>query len=296
MSWQLLITLQTITVAVSTVSIRAITRQKKLSNSIFAINGIQSVIYFTGVLCLLPLIGSIEFGKINDYLVFLIGGGLLFAIGNACGFKVLSHLDAGFGSILSTLGTIFTIIFAGLFLNEELSLQQAVGSVILIGAISYGLLVARQHHKGKKNHRAWLIGFIFAAISGLFIGLALVNEKYLLGHMGTSTVMFYVIGVQMIGSLVLGAALEPRGYLLIKNKTIMGLNIIGGGLRSVSAVLFILALVKSNNVAVVGVIENFRLVIIILLAALILKERDRLKQKFLAACGAICGLVIIFWH
>ena len=76
----------------------------------------------------------------------------------------------------------------------------------------------------------------------------------------------------------------------------MSLNLLSGSFRSVSAVLFALALVKSNNVAVIEVIEQFKLVIIIMLAALILKERDRLKQKFLAACGAICGLVIIFWQ
>ncbi len=295
MSWQVLIILQTIIIAISTVSIRAITRQKKLSRYIYAINGIQSVIYFLGILILLPLIGTIEFSKINEYFVLLVGGGLLFAIGNACGFKVLAHLDAGFGSILGTLGTIFTIIFAGIFLHEELSLQQAIGSTILLGAICYGLLVARQHHHGKKNHQAWLWGFIFAVISGLFIGLALVNEKYLLGQMSTSTVLFYVIGGQMLGSLVLGAILEPKGYRLIRDKAVMKLNVFAGSLRSIAAVLFVLALVKSNNVAVVGVIENFRLVIIIMLAALLLKERDKLGQKFLAACGAIAGLSIIFW-
>jgi drug/metabolite transporter (DMT)-like permease len=162
MSWQVLIILQTIIIAFSTISIRAITRQKKLSNSIFAINGIQSVIYYVGILCLLPLIGSIESAKVHEYLILLIAGGVFFAIGNACAFKVLTYLDAGFGSILSTLGTIFTIIFAGLILGEELSLKQAIGSVVLLLAICYGLLIAREHHKGKKNHRAWLWGFIFA--------------------------------------------------------------------------------------------------------------------------------------
>ncbi len=244
---------------------------------------------------MLPLLGSIELDKINQHFLYLVGGGALFAVGNACGFKVLSHLDAGFGSILGTLGTIFTIIFAGIFLNEELSLQQAAGSIILLGAICYGLLVARQHHKGKKNHRAWLWGFIFAVISGFFIGLALVNEKYLLGHMNTSTVLFYVIGAQMVSSLLLGAILEPKGYKLVRDKAVMKLNIFAGSLRSVAAVLFVLALVKSNNVAVIGVIENFRLVIIIMLAAILLKERDKLGQKFVAACGAIAGLAIIFW-
>jgi drug/metabolite transporter (DMT)-like permease len=296
MSWQVLITLQTIIIAFSTVSIRAITRQKKISSSVLAVNGIQSVIYYAGILCLLPFIGSIEFGKINQYAALLIGGGLLFAVANACGFKVLSYLDAGFGTILGTLGTLFTIIFAAIILGEELSLKQAVGSVILLLGVSYGLLIAREHHKGKKNHRAWLWGFIFAVFAGLFIGLALVNEKYLLGHMNTPTVMFYVTGIQMLGSLTIGAIIEPKGYRLVKDKSVMMLNLISGSLRSVAAIFFILALVKSNNVAVIEVIEQFKLVIIIILAALILKERDRLRQKFLAACGAICGLAIIFWH
>jgi uncharacterized membrane protein len=108
--------------------------------------------------------------------------------------------------------------------------------------------------------------------------------------------MFYVVGVQMVSSLTIGAILEPKGYRLIKNKAVMSLNLFSGSLRSISAILFVLALVRSNNVAVVGVIENFKLVIIIMLAALILKERDRLRQKFIAAGGAICGLAIIFWH
>ncbi|MBX4201406.1 DMT family transporter [Candidatus Saccharibacteria bacterium] len=295
MSWQVLIILQTVIIAFSTISIRALTRQKSLSNSVLALNGIQSVVYYVGILCLLPFIGSIQFGKIHEFLPFLVAAGLLLAGSNACGFKVLSHLDAGFGTILGTLGAVFTIIFAAIVLGEELNLTQAIGSVILLLGVCYGLLIARQHHKGKKNHRAWLWGLIFAVFSGLFIALALVDEKYLLGHMNGPTLMFYAVGFQMLGSLLLGAMFEPKGYRLIKNKSVMRLNILGGSFRSVSAVLFIIALVKSNNVALVGVIEQFKLVVIIILAALILKERDRLGQKLMAACVAILGLVIIFW-
>jgi len=69
-----------------------------------------------------------------------------------------------------------------------------------------------------------------------------------------------------------------------------------GVLRAATGIFFILALVKSNNVSLVTVVANFRIIIVAVLAGWLLGERQFYYKKLAAAAVSVIALSIIFWN
>jgi len=58
----------------------------------------------------------------------------------------------------------------------------------------------------------------------------------------------------------------------------------------------VLAEIRSDNVALVAVIANFKIIIVVLLSAWLLKERQKIRQKTAGAIAALAGLTVMFWR
>lgn len=294
MSWQALILGNSILVAVSILAIRAIAREKYAARSGLIVSASQTLVQYVAILLLLPFIGVINFAGFSQYWPWFLGGGLAFAFGHFFTYKLLSYLDAGLSSLLSTLYVPFTLLFAALVLHEKLNIAQAAGGIVLLIGVAYGLLIARdsRHHTVK---RPWLWGLLFALLASVFFAAALVNEKYLLGHMSIATYIALGWACQVIASYAI-VYKNFRQIKIFRRTNILYLTLIAGVARALSGFMFVSSQVKSNNIALVAVSSNFRLIIIILLGAWLLRERRKLPQKLFAAAISIIGLAIIFWR
>lgn len=275
---------------------RAIARRKKAANASFMIGAAQSSLIFAGTIPLLPLLGSVDFGDFKEYSWWFIGGGLAAALGNACIYKLFSYLDAGISSILSTTWVFFAIVFAALILDERLNSQQALGAAVLLGSIVYGTWIARHREIKKKNAQAWLLGLFFATLAGVLVGGGIVNEKYLLDNVNVSTFLFFAFAAQVCFSIFIAFLVQRKKVGILFDRAILKLNFYNAATRVASGLFIVLALVKSNNVALTTVSSNFRIILVVLLGAILLKEHQRLPQKLTAALVASVGLVIIFWE
>ncbi len=293
MSWQFFILANSLLVAISVLAVRAMAREKYAAGASQIISAAQSVCQYGFVLLLLPLLGPINFASLSGYWPWFLLGGVAFGLNHIFTYKLLSYLDAGLSSILNMLSIPFTLLLAALVLHEELSPVQAIGGFILLIAVIYGLLISRQvKHRASKNPWAW--GLLFAVLGSLAYAIALVNEKHLLGEMNASTYIIFGWAGQVVASIAL-AANDFKHLKLLQRPRILYLTAASGISRSLSGVMFVKSQIKANNLAVVAVSSNFRLILVILLGAWWLRERDRLKQKLLAAGLSIIGLSIIFW-
>ena len=295
MNWQILILGQAFLVSLSLLAMRAIAKQKIAVNGALAVNAaMTSCIYLTRLL-VAPFMPAPDSSVFIHYLPWFIYGGLAFTLTNYFGYKVLTHLDAGITGILGTLGTLFTIILAALVLHEDLNSSQAIGAFVLLSSICYVLAIARQPGKHRKQTKSWLIGLCFAIGSSIFFSTAVVNEKFLLSKMSVSTYLEYGWIWQVI--IAIGAALifQRKQLKLLLKPSIMKLAFVGGMLRGISGFLFVYAQIKSNNVALVTIVGNFKLIFITLLGAWLLNERQKLLEKLTASFLALAGLAIIFW-
>jgi drug/metabolite transporter (DMT)-like permease len=295
MNWQLFIILQTILVAFSTITLRVLAKNKVTANASFVINAGLYVALYISFLLFVPFLGHINSDVVAVYWWRFLGGGLAFALTNVFTYKTLVYFDAAIATIVGTLNALFTVIGAALILDEKLTVLQAVGSLILLSGIVYGI-ISTSYTKKKIKRRNLGLGVSYAFLAALSFSIAAVNEKSLLGHMSIGTYSVYGIGGQFIMSVLIALLIQPKKFSLLLKPRIMGITFLSGFLRGIGGLCFIYAEVKSNNVALVSVISNFKLIIVILLGWWLLQEREYLIRKLTSATIAISGLAVMFWY
>jgi drug/metabolite transporter (DMT)-like permease len=294
MSWQILIIAQTILTAASIICSRILARDKQTAKASFVINaGIFSVLYLTALL-FTPWLGHVHAHSFSEYWWRFLISGFAISITNVFTYKTLVYFDAGVGSIVSTANSLFTIVGASLVLSEVLTRLQILGSIVLVVGIGYGVLSTRSNSK-KTPRSGTKMGLIYALLAGVSYAIGIVNEKSLLGHMTVGSYVVFGIGAQLLMALITVIIIQPKQLHLLLKPRIFGWSALNGVFRGVGGVCFILSEVKSNNVALVSVISNFKLIIVILLSWWLLKERQYLARKFTSATASIIGLTMMFW-
>lgn len=294
MNWQSLVLWNALLVGVSIILMRRLAREPQNAQASFAVNALLYVGLYLSGLVFLPWLGHVRLAAFTDYYWRLIGGGLAFMCTNVATYKMLTYIDAAMGSILNTLNTLCTVILAALVLNEDLSPRQAIGGAVLLLAIIYGLLAFRAH-QSKINRRHLWLALLYALLAGITYSVAIVNEKSLLGHMTAASYVVFGWGGQFAASLAAALVIQPTSFKLLRGASTLSMIILIGALRGVGGICFVLAQIRSNNVALVTVISSTRLLVVIVLGAIVLKERQKLLQKFISATSAIAGLGIMFW-
>lgn len=292
MSWQLLILLQAFLVAISMIITRLLARDKKTARASFVVTAGWLVILYICGLAFLPWLGNVHLASLQHYWLRFIIGGTAFASTGIFTYKLLVYLDAAVGSILGSISTVFTVIGAAIFLHEDLSNLQIVGAGLLLLAITYGTLATR-HKPSKQVHRNLLLGGAYAVAAGLTYAVAALNEKSLLSHISAGDYMAFGWAWQMLMAVFIALIIQPKEFRLLLRPAVAGWTFALGVLRATSGLCFILAQIRSNNVALVTVVSNFRLIVIIILGYWLLKERTRIVQKLVSASGAIAAMAIM---
>ncbi|MBX4191041.1 DMT family transporter [Candidatus Saccharibacteria bacterium] len=295
MSWQILILLQVLLLSTGVIFLRAMARQRSLANASLAVNAVVYVFIFAGGLLSLPLLSNIEPDKFTQFFGFFIIAALTFSLSNIFSYKLLTHIEAGVGSIMAAISTLFTIILAAIFLKEDLTPIQIMGALTLLVAIIYMIHLVRKHPHKTQRPNSWYIGPFYALLVGIFGSIALVVEKYLLNHTHMSTYMFFGWGMQMLAAISMGLLFEADKFKLFKKLSTLKLLVASGVSRTLASICFVLALVKANNISVITVASSFRLIVIVLLGAIFLHEHQKLHKKLAGSVIAILGLSFIFW-
>ena len=295
MSWQVWILLQTLLAALATLATRLLARDKRTANAAITIPAISMAIIYACGLIAVPWLGNISSSVVSHYGLRFIGGGFAFALSNIFVYYLFKYLDASVGSILGSLNALFAVVGASIFLHENLSDLQIIGASVLLMSIIYGSLATR-HLKTPAAHRNLILGAAAAVAASVFYALAMVNEKWLLGHMNIGDYVVFGWGGQLVVALLVAVMLQPKAFRLIRYpKTALLVGILGI-MRGVSGIAMVESEVKSNNVGLMSVISNFRLIIIVVLGMWLLKERQKIPQKLLASAAAVAALTLMFWQ
>src|SRR3990167_4615157 len=109
MAWQALILGISILVAISILAVRAIAREKYAAKSGLVVSAAQTAVQYVTIIPFLPFIGAISFSGFSQYWLWFLGGGLAFGLGHFFTYKLLSYLDAGLSSVLTTLYVPLTV-------------------------------------------------------------------------------------------------------------------------------------------------------------------------------------------
>lgn len=297
MSWQTLILLHAFIAAFQTLQSRAIARIPKARHAALAVNAIAfSALFVVGVVIVI-FAGPIDWAQAKAYWHILLGAAICFAFASTYMYRSLVYMESAIVSVVTTITAFFTLVMAGIAFGERLSTVQLLGSVMLLPCIWYVLSLASKEKQGINIHsKAWLKGLSFALLASFFFALGFVFEKYALNHVSISTYIGVGWAFQVILAWVLVLLLRRHTLKILKDPAVTRMALRLGVIRALAGALFLYALLKSNNVTLMSVISNFRIIVVAVLAGVLLGERDHYNQKLAAAAVSFVALAIIFYN
>lgn len=241
--------------------------------------------YPTGLFVAFFLAPDLAIGWLN--ILFLLIGSWVFPLINVLSLKASKDVGAGRFTILSNVRPIVTVAAATLLLNESLNNHQLLGAIIIVtSAFLVTLPNIRQRSKTKSS------GLLIALLVFVLAGLATVYERWMLTRIDLGAYFVFGWGAQTLW-MALIAWPERKHLKVLKDKTnffpILGYAVAS----SVKGVCFIAALHLSGNASLFGVFSSFTAIMVVPAAYFILKERQWIWLKILAALIGTVGLVIL---
>lgn len=260
---------------------QSLSKHNKLVNGFFFL----CVLYPTGLIVAAFSSPNLNIGWVN--LALLLGGSGIFPLINLSAFRANKDVDAGLYTIINNITPIITIIAATLLLNEKLSDQQLLGATIIILSAFLATLPRLRHRGTSKS-----TGLAFALISVGLLGLAIVYERWMLTRIDYGAYLVFGWGAQTFWMTIL--AWSDRKYIkLLRNKKDF-IPVLGYGItNTLKGLSFVTALKLSGNASVVSAFGSFMAVLVVLSAYFVLKEKEWLLFKIIAAVIGTAGLIIL---
>jgi drug/metabolite transporter (DMT)-like permease len=168
-----------------------------------------------------------------------------------------------------------------MFLGEGLEPLQIAGTGLLLFAI---VLISKKHRIGTWRFDRY---FLLMLSSGIMLGVALTAERALQRATG------FTAGTMMswwAQCLCLGIA-----AYLAKSPSEYGLKdtMITGVLRFLQSLSWVILLAVVGNLSLVSAVTTFKVVVIFVAAAILLKEREDMHRKILGSVIAVIGLLLM---
>ncbi len=195
----------------------------------------------------------------------------------------LQHLEASVYSILYNLRILFTTVLGIVFLNEAVVPLQILGGLFIFLAV----ITVRQKGRHDLTNR----GIEWGIAASVIISVLNLFEKELIDQVGY---LGYAIPCMILAAIIMWVVLFARGKRIplktFKEKPILQLMVF----RALSAYGFGLAFSVGGLLSVSTYVSSLSVIIIVILGALLLNERDYMKHKITATALAVVGLTAIF--
>lgn len=291
MSWQYIMVAQNLIAAFGLIELRHLARyHARYTVEVLAI--ITAMVYLFGIvfssLFNEPLLRTEALARLLPFTMV----GLCFIGSYYCTHKALELVDASVVSLMSTVNITAVIGFSILFLGEGLHWHQLLGFFILLIALA----VMFSAHMSRDRYERWVHSALYSMLASVLFGLAVVIEKLLLNQLNVRTYILFGWGSQLLWALVGLAAY--RLYIrrpLQQHSEILRKSFTAGLFRALSALLFIVALVLADNSSLIAVWSGLRVLMVSVLAAWLLHERQFIARKVEVSLMAIVGVALLLW-
>lgn len=221
----------------------------------------------------------------NDYFVFLVI--IVLTIGlQITNVKALQYLEAGVFPILYNLRILITTILGILFLNEGVVWVRILGGIFILLAI----FIVRQ----KGSHIVRLKGIEWGIVAAFVISFLNMYEKIMINNVG---LLNYFPLTMIVCAVLMWGFLLARGTRVNKSLLFQPKMVQLMTFRAMSGYAFSGALAVGALVSVANYISGLSVIIMVVLGALLLGERDFLWRKIAATAVAVAGLtMVLFTH
>jgi drug/metabolite transporter (DMT)-like permease len=266
----------------SSLQMRWLTKKRDLESS--------EQILFTFQIIFILFLGSLTFPLFSPF--HLTGNYLhLFLLALVCGvcgiganlFSIISqkHLEVGVSTLVMNIYTPVSIILSSFLLHEGLTSIQILGTVLLLFAV---VLVSQKHRVGRFSFDRY---FLLTILGGVSLGFLIVAERALMKATGFSAGVIISWGFQTLCLGIVALFAQKRHRYTNVDVISMGL------VRFLSATSWVTMVYVLSNVSLAASISTFKVVTVVITAAIFLHEREDMPRKVLGSIIAVLGLLLM---
>jgi len=210
----------------------------------------------------------------------------LYTLGNIAKFKSLKSIDASEFTVIIQASTVISVIAAVFLLNESFVYKQILGLLLVVAAVLLVTLKDKIHFKFSK-------GEFWGIVAAIAMGLAFVNDAYILRSFDVYSYAFLAFLSPGIITLAFTGHNRLAGFKNLATKKIA--YKFGGAalIFAIGTIAVYSAYNLGRNAAQISSIFQTSTILIVILAAIFLRERKHLFKKFAAAIISIIGVILL---
>ncbi len=281
MSWLTLTLLSVIIASVASILQRVLMKDDKSNPYSYAI----IFHLLLGVLVLVfGLIRGVDFSLFSGNVYMLLLASALWGACQVFLFKALQLLEASEVTVISDTRVIFTIIASVIFLGEAFTSWNILGAMLILTAT---LLVVDIKKGFEFNKGVW-----YTLAMAFFAGLAIVADS---ANVQQYDVLAYSTFSNFLSGLFVLAFYPKslRQWTHFIQPSFLVKMVPLAVFSATQGILYLLALTYGGNTAQVGTIRQASVIVTVLLAVILLNERGKLWQKFVAAILVTAGVFLL---
>lgn len=228
------------------------------------------------------LLHGFVFPPFREYpLQFLISS-VFYALGTLAYFHAARKIEASEMRIVSAIGTLVPVLGAVLLLGESITVRQVVGMFIILLAV----IIVQKKRTFSINR-----GVMLAIAGSAMYGIGLVSDVFVLR---TYDAISYLVVMSLFPGLIL-LLLHPQKIFQVKvlATTSMKHVFLYGFFYSIQAIAYYTALQSGANLSQLAPLFKAEVILTVLLAAVMLKERRQLLLYLLGALLVAVGALLI---
>lgn len=281
MSWQILVAFATIAYSISVVLQRVLMKDKNSDPIAFSI----IFQFLVGILIgIYAFVKGFSLPNLTPFIPNLILVGLLYGLGNMFVFKALKTIDASEFTITFASRTIWIVIGAIIFLKESFSLQQTIGTLLIISSI---ILVSWKRKKLTLGSGIWT-----ALLAAVFMGAGFTNDAFLVSSFDVPsylTIAFIIPALFMLA--IYPKSTKSMKYLLTKDNLFK--LVILAAIYGSSAITIFLAYQVGKNASQIAPLNQTSTILTVILSMIFLGERSDYVKKIIGAVISFIGVLLV---
>ncbi len=282
MDWLSLVLISTVSFSLTSILQRALLREEQSSPVAYAF---VFQLFVSSLFVVYVLIYGFNIPPLLPVLPHLILMSLLYALGNLSLFKSLKLSEASEVAVISSTKSIWTVLTAALFLGEVITMSRLFGTFLVV----FGVIVVTWKKK------VWNInkGYLYAILAAVFYGIAFTNDAYLVNYF--DDVPSYMVLAFIFPSLMV-LIFQPslvKDLGSYKNKKSLVSLLAASIFYAISAVTIFLAYQTGGEASQIAPISQSSIVLTVVFAYILLKERSNLIKKFIGSLIVFLGVLIL---
>ncbi len=205
-------------------------------------------------------------------------------------YKLISIVGASNSTVTSLMNTVVTALLGILLLHEPFTMSFLAGTVLLLtsGYLALTIQADTRHHRSVALMKK--VALIIGMVS--FYSVGMYCEKKAIGIVGVWDYAVFGWGMQFVGISVICLLVGRSELAHVSWQSVRG-GLLLGLITSVAGLLYIYAL-SIGTLSHTVVATSGKLGLTMVLAALLLGERNALKKRILTLVLSTVGIALLF--